>query len=360
MKIKRFIDCLIPVTTCNFRCHYCYITHNRMFSAKLPTWKYTPEQMGQALSVNRLGGVCLFNFCGGGETLLPPEMPELIRQVLLQGHYIMVVTNGSVSPRFDEICSFDPALLKRLFFKFSFHYEQLTTKKRLDTFLDNVQKVRDAGCSCTIELTPHDEMIPLIGEIQQVCMERLGALCHITVTRNEKVSDFPLLTELPPEEFKKAWQVFDSKLFDFKYSVFSQKRSEFCYAGDWSAYLDFDSGTLRQCYRGKRLVKDLFAHPHARIPWSAIGRHCYNGHCFNAHAFLTLGVIPELQTPAFAEMRDRTCSDGSHWLSDDMREFFSSKLCESNREYSSWRKAQVEITYRSRRFARTCLNLLKK
>ena len=43
MKIKRFIDCNVPVTTCNLRCHYCYITQQRKFSDALPVFKYTPE-----------------------------------------------------------------------------------------------------------------------------------------------------------------------------------------------------------------------------------------------------------------------------------------------------------------------------
>ena len=38
-KIKRFIDCYVPVTTCTLRCHYCYITHHRLFDNKLPTFK---------------------------------------------------------------------------------------------------------------------------------------------------------------------------------------------------------------------------------------------------------------------------------------------------------------------------------
>ena len=35
-KIKRFIDFNFPVTTCNLRCHYCYITQNHEFDKELP------------------------------------------------------------------------------------------------------------------------------------------------------------------------------------------------------------------------------------------------------------------------------------------------------------------------------------
>ncbi len=106
-KIKRFIDCYVPVTTCNLRCHYCYITQQRKFDAKLPEFKYSAEHVAKALSKERLGGACCINFCGGGETLLPPEMIGIIRKLLEEGHYVMVVTNGTMSKRFDEIAHND-------------------------------------------------------------------------------------------------------------------------------------------------------------------------------------------------------------------------------------------------------------
>lgn len=55
-KIKRFIDFYIPVESCTFRCHYCYITHHRLFDNKLPVLKYSPEQVKLALSKERMGG----------------------------------------------------------------------------------------------------------------------------------------------------------------------------------------------------------------------------------------------------------------------------------------------------------------
>lgn len=44
-------------------------------------------------------------------------MTEYIRVLLENGHYLMVVTNGTVSKRFDEIAVLPPDLLKRLFFR---------------------------------------------------------------------------------------------------------------------------------------------------------------------------------------------------------------------------------------------------
>ena len=42
-KIKRFIDCIVPINTCNLRCHYCYVTQNREFDKELPKFKYTSD-----------------------------------------------------------------------------------------------------------------------------------------------------------------------------------------------------------------------------------------------------------------------------------------------------------------------------
>ena len=75
-----------------------------------------------------LGGTCIINLTGGGETLIPKEMPQYIYQLLLQGHFLEVVTNGTLTSRFDEIAKFPRNLLEHLEFKFSFHYAELKKK----------------------------------------------------------------------------------------------------------------------------------------------------------------------------------------------------------------------------------------
>ena len=138
--IKRYIDCYVPVTGCTLRCNYCYITQHRLFDSKLPKFKYSPEHVRKALSRERLGGTCLINMCGGGETLLPPEMPAYAKALLEEGHYVMIVTNATVDKRFDEIAAFPPELTKRVFFKFSYHYLELKKKNLLERFFANIRK----------------------------------------------------------------------------------------------------------------------------------------------------------------------------------------------------------------------------
>jgi len=295
--LKRFIDIYVPVTTCTLHCHYCYIFHQGLFKNKLPEFKFSPEVVKKTLSKERLGGVCLINMCGGGETLLPPQITDYIKALLENGHYVMVVTNGTVSKRFDEICQFPSELLSRLFFKFSFHYLELKKKNLFSLFFDNIRKMRDVGCSSTLELTPNDESIPYIDDIRQKTIDELGSPCHVTIARDDvsPLEDKPILTKLPYDEFYKTWGVFDSDMMSFKRTIFGQKRKEFCYAGAWSFYLNLGTGIKTQCYSSFK-SEQIFEEPDKPIDFTPVGCQCSQLHCYNGHAFLTLGDIPDLDT----------------------------------------------------------------
>lgn len=341
-KMKRFIDCYIPTETCNFRCHYCYVSQLRTFNNKLVDFKYPPEIIRKALSKKRLGGTCLFNFCAGGETLLAEKVVDVVKALLEEGHYVMVVTNGTLSKRFDEFMKFDPELLKRLFFKFSFHYLELVKRNLMDTYFENVYKVRDSAASFTIELTPSDELIPYIDEVKKVCMERLGALCHVTIARDERTDDVGVLSKHSFEEYKKIWGVFDSALFDFKATIFYKKRKEFCYAGDWCMYVNLGTGLMKQCYWNKDL-DNIYDNIDKPLNFKAVGHACCLPHCWAGHAFLTLGAIPELDTVTYAQIRNRTDTSGRTWLKPEMEEFMSQKLKYDNEEYPFMKKQAINI-----------------
>ena len=345
-KIKRYIDCYVPVTTCTLRCPYCYITRHRLFEGSLPKFEYSPEYVRKALSKERLGGTCLINFCAGGETLLAKEVVNYVRELLEEGHYCSVVTNGTLSNRIAEFAELPSYLTKHLFFKFSYHYLELKERNLFDTFFNNIRLVRDAGCSFTLELTPSDEAIPFIAEIKSRALHELGAWNHVTIARDEKDdSELPILSTLSREEYKKTWGVFESKLFDYKYEIFETKRKEFCYAGDWTFSLNLMTGEMSQCYKGY-YQQNIFEDISKPIAFRAIGANCKEHHCYNGHAWLALGDIPTLKAPTYAEMRNRVCVDGSEWLSEEMRSFMSSKLYESNKQYNFLKRAYTNFRYR--------------
>ena len=342
-KIKRYIECHVPVTTCTLRCSYCYITQHRLFEGPLPAFRYSPEHVRKALSKERLGGPCLINLCGAGETLLAKEVVEYARAFLEEGHYVMIVTNGTISKRFDDIASFPAHLNKHLFFKFSYHYLEFQKRGLFDVFFNNIRKVRDAGCSFTLELTPSDDAIPYIDEIKQRAIAELGAPNHVTIARDERTKNrLPMLTQLSRQDYIDTWKTFNSALFDYKLTIFGHKRREFCYAGDWSFCVNLATGKMKQCYRTYYRA-DIFRDISRPIPFRAIGNCCKEQHCYNGHSLIVLGDIPSQSTPTYAQLRNRQSLDGSEWLRPEMKSFMSTRLKESNTEYTFWKKIKANL-----------------
>ena len=138
MKIKRMIAINVPIKNCNLKCHYCYISAQKQVESGAAIFKYSPDYVAKCLSQKRLGGPCIINLTGGGETLIPKEMPAYIKAFLEQGHYLEVVTNGTITKRFEEIAKFSKELLLRLEFKFSLHYLELKRVNMLEEFANNV------------------------------------------------------------------------------------------------------------------------------------------------------------------------------------------------------------------------------
>ena len=106
VRMARFIDCYIPINTCNLRCPYCYITQSKRWDAPLPKVTYATETIIHALSQKRLGGVCHFNICGNGETLLCPQLTDIVEGLLREGHFVFIVTNGTVTKVIDKMLHF--------------------------------------------------------------------------------------------------------------------------------------------------------------------------------------------------------------------------------------------------------------
>lgn len=334
-KIKKFITCFVPVHACNFRCSYCYLSHHihkDAYGGGIVPFAIPVNKIVKSLSVERLSGKCYFNLCAAGETMMHPEIIELVSGLSKEGHYVDIVTNGTLSRKFDELIEkLNDDQRKRVFIKFSFHYLELKNRNMMEKFLNNIEKIKVAKISYTIEITPHDELVPYIDEIKKFSLDNFGALPHITVARNEGTKDITLLTKYSRDEYRKIWGTFESALFDFKLKIFNEKRCEFCYAGLWSLAVNLENGYYSQCYIGDRLgnIGDL----NRPINFRAIGK-CREPHCFNGHAFLAFGDIPELISPSYANERDRKTNTDEYWLQPEIRDFFNSKLAESNGAYN--------------------------
>lgn len=335
-KPKKFLECQFPVTICNLECPYCYIiqeNRRKMEKAKL---KYSPEHIAKALRKKRLGGVCWINICGAGETLIQDEVIDIIQLLLKEGHYLNITTNGTLDKQFDKLIEKCKNNLNHLHIAFSWHFIELKKRNLTDKFFNNIQKMRNAGASILLQINLCDDYMPYIDEIKETALEKLGAYPQVALTRDESCMPMKIYTALSDEEYYDIGKTFNSPLFDFTFKNFNVKRKEFCYAGEWSGVLNLQTGWLSKCYANQE-GQNIFDDIDKPIIFSAVGRNCQNNYCVNSSHFMSLGIIPEIETPSYAQLRNRP---EAHWYTPEMESFLNSKLNESNKEHS---KLYIEL-----------------
>jgi len=341
--MQKFFECLIPITTCNLKCSYCYVIQQNRRTSNQIDFKYSPEHIGNALNQARLGGASYISICGLGETLLPKEIANILYHILKQGHFVNITTNGTVTQRFKEIINNLPSeFLQRLHFAFSFHYLELLRTNNLDTFFQNVKLSKNAGCSFLIQINLCDEYIPHWNNIKKIVKEHTGAYPQVALTRDESKKKYTILTGKTREKYISIGREMNSPLFEFTVKNFMIKRHEFCYAGDWSGTLNLATGILTSCY-GYGISQNIFEDVNKPIKFEAIGRNCPFDFCFNSSHFMSLGVIPSIVTPSYAELRNR---EEVGWYSDKMRIFLSKKLSDENKEYTLSQKLAVNVKHK--------------
>lgn len=330
----RFIDCYVPTEVCNMKCPYCYIGQRDGFGGEIHPITHSPGEIRDAISKKRFGGSVFINFCAGGETLLGGDILPVVRALIEEGHFVQIVTNGTIDERYEEIAGWGKEILDSLFVKFSFHYTELKRLGKLDSFFDNILLLRGEGCSVSLEITPGDELIPYIDEMKEISLEKLGALPHVTVARNTTTDGYELLSKLDREEYIHTWQSFASPMFDLKMKLLGEKRHEYCYAGEWTFALHLNTGDLRQCYNGD-VIANIYENIDQPIRFRPVGTKCREPYCWNGHAWMTLGCIPNKDIITYADIRNRVAGDKTEWLTPAAKDFLSQKLETHNTVYDN-------------------------
>ena len=336
-KPKRFFECLLPVSVCNLKCHYCYIIQEDRRDMKKAELKYTPEQIAYALRKERVGGTCFISICGAGETLVQDEIVQIVYQLLKEGHYVNITTNGTLTNKFSDLIYTCGELIKHLHFSFSLHYLELKRLNLLDTFFDNFNNVRQAGASVLLQINLCDEYMPYIDEIKKISLDNAGAYPQVALTRDESTRPMKIFTKMSDDEYFQKGSEFDSPLFEFTYNNFNVERKEFCYAGDWSGTLNLQTGWLTKCYANQE-GQNIFEDPDKPINFEAVGKNCKNVYCVNSSHFMSLGIIPSIKTPSYANLRNR---EKANWYNKEMYDFLNSKLYLSNKKYNCLKRFKI-------------------
>ncbi|MCM1425827.1 MAG: radical SAM protein [Eubacterium sp.] len=321
--INKFIEINFPWGVCNMQCAYCYVGQH---DTKMKELNYSIEDIRKAFAKERLGGVCLVNLCSDGETMIHPDMPAIIEALLEEGHYVMVVTNGTMTNRLKECLALSSELLTRLFFKISFHYEEMKKSSMLDVFFDNVRMLKASPCSLTVEYIVCDETWDDAEQFKQICMEQLGTYPQMNMPRESRKHSLGICSVYSWENYVKKYEKLGvpSEFFDFRKQMFGKKYKKFCYAGQRSLWVSMGTGYSYQCYSLPPL--QYFMDYRKPVRWLAIGEHCNVAHCYSNHAFMTLGVTPypddTKYCPTYDEIRNRRTVDGISWLKPDFQRIF--------------------------------------
>lgn len=337
-KIHKFIDFdLRGTTTCNFKCEYCYVWRKEDFRAGRKTSEHTPKEIREALSLERLGGRCFINMCARGETMLSEDIVELAYELLKEGHYVSIVTNGTVTGKINEILQFPEELQERMFFKISFHFKELKRRNLFETFWNNICAISRSKCSYTLEVTPGDGSVEYIDELKNMVKDiPYAALPHISFTRDSNKKGLDLLSDYSLEEYRNIWGSFDSKMFELKSEWYGKKIENFCYAGNWSYLINILNGDIRACYR-QDVIGNIFDKSMKQFPTKPIGHDCHMEYCFNNHAFLAWGCVPDIKCYNYLDMRNRVDNVGKYWVKQPMYEAMQNKLYDNNFRYDiSW------------------------
>ena len=346
--MRRFLECLIPLTACNLKCSYCYVIQKGWRKNEIPKFLYSPEHIGKALSQKRLGGVSLISMTASGETFLTKELPFVALEILKQGHFINITTNGTLTSQIEHFLKVTSGFHDHIHISFSCHYVELKKHGLVDIFYENINRVRNAGCSILYQINLVDEYVPYWDEIKRISKDKVGAYPQVALTRKEGKNTCSIFSDnMSENQYKEKGREMHSPLFDFTCKNFMQKRYEYCYAGYWSATLNLCTGEMTSCY-GHGVKQNIIENLTRPIKWRPIGNHCGCIYCANSSHFISQGIIPELlPQPSYGELRNR---EEAGWYTEPMKQFLYAQFEDSNRLLSRLEKWWFE--YQEKEFGR--------
>lgn len=329
-RITRYIACYMDKQACNLRCSYCYVSQYAQTAGKVVPLKHSPAFIARALSAERLGGKCMISICVDGEPLISDDMVELIELLLKEGHYVYVVTNGTIGKALERLGELPQELLTNLLLRFSFHYFELRRLHLMEQYFENIRKFYAAGGSISVALVGAEEYISEIEEIKKLCISHLGALPQVDFVRDDakrrgENTALQLLTNMDRKAYIQTWESFDSEYARCR-ERFSGVPGGICDAGRIVFHLDLMSGNLYRCPKGRK-VDNIYDNLANDIAFLKSAEECPVLYCDCAPTYYAFGLRTDhTDVPTFYELLNRKTQDGKNWIHEEAKEFLSSKL----------------------------------
>lgn len=342
MKIQKYINVDLSGCGCNLKCSYCYLRQRDYCFDVDHELKYSIDTIKKACSIERIGGVALFAIVGDGETLMPDYIIDLIFAIIDEGHYVTVLTNGTISKKIQDIVNRLEVENKKdkFCFQFSLHYFELVKANLLDKFFDNIHYTQEHGISFVVKTVLGEEFnAENAKEFIELTKEKIGGVPQVSIARNDSSMEKNICTNLTDEEYFAMGDLFESELFELDKSELQVRREEFCYAGLWVFFVNFTTGICTECLGNRDNSFNFFENLDKPLTLYPVGRRCKMKYCQCCN-FQAWGLIPERTVPTNKDIYDR---EGTKWLTDSFIEVFSTKLFETNKVFSEKEKEENDL-----------------
>lgn len=345
-KIVKMINGTVHTLGCNLKCEYCYLAQGRYKNDEdIFALKYPLNKILKACSKERLGGICFIQIIGDGETLLPKDVVPLIIGLLQEGHYVQVITNGTLTERIHQLVdkAEQAGLSERLLISFSLHFIELEKGNWLKIYADNINYVRKKGVSFRISMVCSDADIEAEKRIHEFCQKDLhGVVLNIGSAKkyNEITGNIEGLWSKYDKKtyYEKVMSIFPSYNLEYIKDLDEIDNHKFCYAGSWYFQVDFTTGTYSQCLQNAGPVHNFFENIEDELLLEPVGTRCKASWCWCGWA-KKLNLIPN-ECGYISDIEKMAAAPENKYINKKCLCAGFADLANSNREFSAEQKLQ--------------------
>lgn len=345
-KIVKMINGTIHTLGCTLQCEYCYLAQRGYKNdGDIFALKYPLDKVLKACSKERLGGTCFIQIIGDGETLLPKDAGPLILGLLKEGHYVQVITNGTLTERIHDLIegAEQEGVVDHLLMSFSLHFMELEKGNWLKIYADNINYVREKGVSFRISMVCSDADIEAEKRIHEYCENDLDGVA-LSIGSAKKYNEITgniegLWSKYEKEEYyKKVIDIFPSYNLEYIQDLDEIDNHKFCYAGSWYFQVDFTTGTYSQCLQNAGPVHNFFENIEDELLLEPVGTRCKASWCWCGWA-KKLNLIPN-ECGYISDIEKMAAAPKNKYINKKCLSAGFADLANSNCEFSAEQKLQ--------------------